>query len=203
MRVQGHPHHRRPRPEPSICRRLAGQVAELRLAEWLVPSWYTGSQIGRGRTARVAIPQILLVPANPLDLGPEELEPLVGDLRDGHASSVDVGVVPQRGYGVTWWEVLVIYITMKGADAVLGHVYQLLLNEITEKVKAWYRERRLEKDNKRPLLLDIRDEEGHVHRALEIQASGEFKDVTEREAGKPLRPRPEAAGTDDEVDPPR
>lgn len=66
----------------------------------------------------MAKPQILLVPANPLDLRPEELEPLVANLRDGHASSVDVGVVPQRGYGVTWWEVLVIYIGMKGADAV-------------------------------------------------------------------------------------
>ncbi len=96
-----------------------------------------------------------------------------------------------------------MYIAMKGADAVLGHLYQLLLDEITEKVKAWHRERRLERDDKRPLLLDIRDQEGHVLRALEIQASGEVKDVTEREAEKPLRPRPEAAGTDDEVDPPR
>ncbi len=144
------------------------------------------------------MPQVLLVPANPLDLRPEELESLLGDLRAGHASSADVGVVPQRGYGVTWWEVLVIYIAMKGADAVIGHVYQLLLDEITEKVKAWYRARRLEKDNKRPLLLGIRDEEGHVLRALEIQSSGEVSDVTEREAEKPLRPRPEAEGIDGE-----
>lgn len=144
------------------------------------------------------MPQVLLVPANPLDLRPEELESLLGDLRTGHAASVDVGVVPQRGYGVTWWEVLVIYIAMKGADAVIGHGYQLLLDEITEKVKAWYRARRLEKDNKRPLLLDIRDEEGHVLRALEIQSSGEVSEVTEREAEKPLRPRPEAEGTDGE-----
>ncbi len=143
------------------------------------------------------MPQVLLVPSNPLDLRPEELEPLVAELRDGRASGVDVGVVPQRGYGVTWWEVLVIYVAMKGADAVLGHMYELLLDEITDQVKAWYRARRLEKDNKRPLLVDIRDEEGHVLRALELQASGEVEDVTEREAEKPVRPRPEPADTDD------
>lgn len=149
------------------------------------------------------MPQVLLVPANPLDLRPEDLEPLVERIRDGHASSADVSMVRQRGYGVTWWEVLVIYISAKGADAVIGHAYQLLLDEITDKVKAWYRERRLEKDNKRPLLFEIRDEEGHVLRALEQQASGELTDVTEREAGKPLHPRPEPADSDDETGPPQ
>ncbi len=93
---------------------------------------------------------------------------------------------------------LIIYVSMKGMDAVVGHLYQLLLDEITENVKQWYRDQRLKKDNKRPLLLDIRDDEGHVLRALELQASGEVEDVTEREREKPLRPRPEPAEVDDE-----
>lgn len=112
------------------------------------------------------MPQVLLVPTNPLDLPPEDLEPLVARIRDGHAPSPDVGVLPQRGYGVTWWEVLIIYVSMKGVDAVVGHVYQLLLDEITEKVKQWYRDRSLKEEDNRPLLLDIRDDEGHVLRAL-------------------------------------
>jgi|tagenome__1003787_1003787.scaffolds.fasta_scaffold20988158_3 hypothetical protein len=39
----------------------------------------------------------------------------------GHAVTADVGVVPLRGYGVTWWEVLYIYLGTKGLDALTGH----------------------------------------------------------------------------------
>lgn len=148
------------------------------------------------------MPQVLIVPANPLDVRPEELESLVEDIQRGTASSVDVGVMPQRGYGVTWWEVVVIYVAMKGADAVVGHAYQLLLDEITEKVKGWYRERRLAKDDKRPLYLDVRDDEGHVLRALEVQSSGDVEDVTEREAQKPVRPRPDPADAEEQTEQP-
>ncbi len=49
----------------------------------------------------------------------------------------DVGVVPQRGYGVTWREVLYIYLGTEGLDALTGHAFQLLLDGITEKAKKW------------------------------------------------------------------
>lgn len=137
------------------------------------------------------LPQVLLVPTNPMDLRTEELQPLVEALERGDRT-VGVGTRPQRGYGVTWWEVLIIYLASRGADAVVGRVYEALLDEIVEKAKAWYHARREEKGNKRPFLLDIRDEDGQVLRALEIQPSGEVTDVTDREREKPTRPRPES-----------
>lgn len=137
------------------------------------------------------LPQVLLVPQNPLDLREEDLASLIEALRKETSLSVEVGILPQRGYGVTWWEVLLIYIATKGADAVVGHVYNLLLKEITDKVQAWYQRRRAETNNKRPLLLEIRDEEGKVIKALEIEEANRIKDVTEAQKEKPLRPRPE------------
>jgi hypothetical protein len=145
----------------------------------------------------VTTPQVLLVPGNPLDLRPDELQPLVEDIKTGQAESVDISVRPLRGYGVTWWEVLVIYLAVKGADAVVGHAYQLLLDDITEKVKRWYRERRAAKGNKRPLHLAIRDDEGQVLRAIEMRPSGETADVTDKEREKPLTPRPDLSNADD------
>ncbi len=124
------------------------------------------------------LPEALLVPANPLDLPPEDLEPLAIAIRGDHALAADVGVVPQRGYGVTWWEVLYIYLGTKGLDALTGHAFQLLLDGITEKAKQWYRGRRDSKDNKRPFYLRILDEQGRVLRALEIRPDGSTEDVT-------------------------
>jgi hypothetical protein len=141
----------------------------------------------------VELPEVLLVPANPLDLRPEDLEPLAIAIGGDHALAADVGVVPQRGYGVTWWEVLYIYLGTKGLDALTGHAFQLLLDGITEKAKQWYRGRRDSKDNKRPFYLGILDEEGRVLRALEIRPDGSTEDVTGREQSQPPKPRPEPA----------
>lgn len=136
-------------------------------------------------------PNVLLVPGNPLDLRPEELEPLATQIAADHVVTSAVGVVPQRGYGVTWWEVLLIYIGSKGADAVTGHAFQLLLDGVTDKAKQWYRDRRTAKDDTRPFYLGVLDEDGHVLRALEIRSDGADEDVTEQERAKPRRPRPE------------
>lgn len=141
----------------------------------------------------MTLPDVLLVPGNPLDVRPDDLEPLVVAIRADLSLTVDVGVVPQRGYGVTWWEALYIYLGTKALDAVTGHAFQLALDGITEKAQQWYRGRRDLKDSKRPFYLGILDEEGTVLRALEIRPDGFAKDVTAREQSKPLKPRPEAA----------
>lgn len=103
-----------------------------------------------GYALKVEHPEVLLVPANPLDLRPEDLESLAIAIRGDHALTADVGVVPQRGYGVTWWEVLYIYLGTKGLDALTGHAFQLFLDGITEKAKQWYRGRRFRKTTTGP-----------------------------------------------------
>ena len=145
----------------------------------------------------MTVPDVLLVPANPLDVRPEDLEPLVIAIRDDLPLTVDVRVVPQRGYGVTWWEVLYIYFGTKALDGVTGHAFQLALDGITEKARQWYHGRRDTQENRRPFYLGLLDEEGNVLRALEIRPDGSSEDVTTREQSKPPRPRPEAAETED------
>lgn len=147
------------------------------------------------------LPDVLLVPGNPLDVRPDDLQGLVAAISADLPLTVDVGVVPQRGYGVTWWEILYIYIGTKGLDAVTGHAFQLALDSITEKVQDWYRGRRKSKDSQRPFYFGILDEKGSVLRALEVRADGSVDDVTAREQSKPLKPRPEAA--EDDWQPPK
>jgi hypothetical protein len=107
---------------------------------------------------------------------------------------------PVHGYGVTWWEVVVIYLASKGTDAVVGEVFDALLKSIKARVTAWYKARRDAGGPKgsRPMALDVRDEEGNILLGLELDPDGEVKDVTaERRAG-PLKPRPEPADADDD-----
>jgi hypothetical protein len=93
------------------------------------------------------ITDVLIIPGS---LRPEHVQPLVDEIRLGKDLSVEVRVAPRRGYGVTWWEVLIFYLGAKALDLLAGHPIQLLLDEITEKVKRWYKQRCFEACNKRP-----------------------------------------------------
>jgi hypothetical protein len=132
--------------------------------------------------------QLILVPGNPLALPLKDLRPLIEQIEQGSDLSVEVRAFPQRGYAVTWWEVLIIYVLTKG-DVVIEHILKEHLDDLTEKVKRWYRERRAKKDNKRPLSLTFRDGKGHALRQVNMQATG----VTETEPeGPPRLPPPKA-----------
>jgi DNA-binding IclR family transcriptional regulator len=45
----------------------------------------------------MSFPQVLIVPANPRDITPEQLEPLVRELAEDTGLTVDLGIVQQRG----------------------------------------------------------------------------------------------------------
>jgi hypothetical protein len=137
-------------------------------------------------------PQVILVPGNPLDIRSEDLQPLIEQIKLGNDLNVEVRGFPQRGYGVTWWEVLTIYLAVKGADAVVGHLYKMLLDQLTEKVKRWYLERRANKGNTRPLSLTFRNEEGFELRKVHMRATGETEDVMSEESDIPPQPPPKA-----------
>lgn len=141
------------------------------------------------------LPQLLLVPGNPRDLTPEKLAELVNELSTDYTA--DVGVVEQRGYGVTWWEVLIIYIATKGADAIVGRLYDEALNKIESSVKAWLARRRETEDGKRPFFLAVYNEDGELAKAVEFPRDDEPVDVTERERMKGKRPRPEPIDEDE------
>ena len=110
---------------------------------------------------------IYIEPANPLDLRPKDLETLAEEIRSEQLS-VEIRERTQRGYAVTWWEVLYIYVGGKILDGVTGHALQLMLDSLTEKAKHWIaaRQKKREKENpewkQRPFLLEIKDEGGRV-----------------------------------------
>lgn len=137
------------------------------------------------------MPQVLLVPGNPRDLTPETLEPLVADLSEHYTA--DVAVTQQRGYGVTWWEVLIIYVASKGADAIVGRAFNEILDRLEATVRAWLgRRREAAEEKSRPFFMAVYDEDGELLRALELPVDGDPIDVTDREREKGRRPPPES-----------
>jgi hypothetical protein len=124
--------------------------------------------------------QVILVPLNPLDIRPEDLEPLAEDIRRDDLT-VDVRVREQRGYGVTYWEVLeiIIYreILVRTYDIALDKAVTAAIDKIIKKVKVWYKRRRKQKNNKRPLSLTLREEEGGELRHVEMLAPEDEKGV--------------------------
>jgi class 3 adenylate cyclase len=119
-----------------------------------------------------------------------DLERLSESLNDEDGVSVEIYKPQRRGYGVTWWEVLLLYLGGKGADAVTGRTLTLLLDVISQKAKAWYADR-VKKGAGRPLSLILRDATGRVLRALVLQPSGEVEDVSGEHRGVRREPPPD------------
>ncbi len=140
----------------------------------------------------MALPQLLFVAGNPLDLSEEDLKPVV----DGQRGLWPAGW-RRHSPAARLWRHLVggraVYVCMKGAHAVTAHALQRLLDGLTEKTKEWYQARRTASSNKRPLHLAVMDEDGRVQKALELRVDGTVDDVTSKEQDKRPRPRPEEA----------
>lgn len=118
---------------------------------------------------------VLLVAANRLDLTPDELAPLVEDLSDDFSARVTGKEI--RGYGVTWWEVLLAYIGLKAADTTISSVTQSLIDSVKTFVQ---RKRNAEPDkNPRPFSFTIYDEDGNFVKRLEIKSDGEVELLNE------------------------
>ena len=140
--------------------------------------------------------ELLIVPRHSLARVPEELGPLVEEIKDNHDLSVEVRPPPpHRGYAVTWYKVLVIYLLNKGLDAVVGHAFELLIDDIKERVKSRYRDRRAKKGDNRPFSLTFRDARGELLRSFELQPNGEIEDVTKAEESPQPPPAPEDYAT--------
>jgi hypothetical protein len=118
---------------------------------------------------------VLLVAANRLDLTADELAPLVDDLSDNFSARI-IGT-EIRGYGVTWWEVLLAYIGLKAADTTIDSVTQSLIDSVKSFVQ---RKRSAEPDRRpRPFSFTIYDEDGNFVKRLEIDSDGEVAVLNE------------------------
>ena len=109
---------------------------------------------------------ILVQTANPLDVQPEELNDLIDALK---SEGLDArrACLEQKGFGVTWWEVVVIWVGMKTAEAVIDQV----VGDVVE----WMKERfRRDPENKRPkaaLIVRYEGEEGEASEVIELESA--------------------------------
>jgi hypothetical protein len=106
--------------------------------------------------------KILIEPQNPLDLRPEALADLVDAVRDiDSAFEIQFAAHEQRGYGVTLWEVLFIWIG--------GKVAETTIDSITNSAIDWAK-RRFNVPNKghRPKSITILGPDGRAVRRIKL-----------------------------------
>jgi hypothetical protein len=111
--------------------------------------------------------EVIIRPHNPLDIREEELEPILEELRqDGF--NAQLYLRPLQGYGVTWWEVLTIWLLAPSRDALVGDA----VNAVMAKIKGLYAARRKSKANSRKMSVTIRDEQGKLLGKFELEPDG-------------------------------
>ncbi len=110
---------------------------------------------------------VIVQTANPRIVKPEELGGLVSAL-ENDGLDVRLAYAEQRGYGVTWWEVLLIWIGARTGEAVI--------EQVVGDVVGWMRDRfRQEPErSQRPkvaLLVFYEDDEGEATEAVELKSA--------------------------------
>src|SRR5450759_4675153 len=131
--------------------------------------------------------EIRIVPQNPLDLRPEELEGLAEALR-AKMPNLPVRIVaqPQHGYGVTFWEVLRVWVPWSDVaqDAAAAAV-----GIIAKELVSWARHR-FKKSPGRPKYVAILGPNGEVLKSVRLEGRGKTIDMTaeDRETDAKLRP---------------
>ncbi len=84
--------------------------------------------------------QIILRPGNPLDITSDDLEDLAQLLRGlDEGYDVQVTTKEQRGYGVTWWEVILIWFLARGSAVLDAEVEAMMRLAIDWARKRFFR----------------------------------------------------------------
>jgi len=106
-------------------------------------------------------------------------EDLSEGFRDLSAALAEVGITsevdyqPPQGRGVTWYEVTLIYLGMKAADAVSGHVLDATIERISAAVVGWAKSRfRKDPDNRRPKSITVYGPDGNEIKTITVQSDG-------------------------------
>jgi len=111
---------------------------------------------------------VIVQTANPLDVKMEDLDGLISALED-EGLDARRAYVEQRGYGVTWWEVVLIWVSARSAEAVIDRVVGGAVE--------WMRERfRRVPEGRKPrpkvaLIVYYEGEEGHVAEKIQMRTA--------------------------------
>ena len=128
--------------------------------------------------------EIRIVPGNPADFSPGDLEDLATALRGEFPdSSVVIVAQPMTGYGVTFWEVLNIFVSW---PSVPHDVLVAGVSVVAARALGMAR-RRLKKSPLRPKYVGIYGPDGGILKAVRVEASGEEIDMTEEQRAQAAR----------------
>jgi hypothetical protein len=133
----------------------------------------------RPRTLRIQ-------PKNPADFREGEVEGLKTDLSKALPRTYAVVVTeppPQVGRGVTWYEVIQMWVVVEPyAKALAQHVVTKILDKTTAAFVAWVRARRKKKgSSRRPTYAVIFGPDGEVLKAILVDQKGKVIDRTAEE----------------------
>jgi hypothetical protein len=136
------------------------------------------------------VTKIYLFPKNARGLPEEEFEPFIEDLKQEHPDLTSEYVwFETRAYGVTLWEIVTIYIAVRAADAAIDATVGELVRDIIDMGKKWVqRHRDAKTSHHRPFALTVRDADGNVLAAIDIDREGVVTDAMAKRPPKELPP---------------
>jgi hypothetical protein len=134
--------------------------------------------------------KIYLFPKMGRTMPEEEFQPFIEELKAEHRDLTSEYVwYETRAYGVTFWEVLTIYVAVKALDAAIEASVSKLVEAIIEKGKHWVQRHRDAHDwHHRPFALTVRDADGNLLAAIDIDRDGVATDAKEQRAAKETPP---------------
>lgn len=127
--------------------------------------------------------KIILMPGNSLDLRKEKLESLISELQKQYPDNeVQYKSNELNGYGVTYWEVLYVYLGW-----IAKNITETAIKKFTDLFIEWAFKRFVEDErNKRPKYVAIYGPHGEVLKSvLVISKDSEPEDYTEKDKKKP------------------
>lgn len=107
--------------------------------------------------------RIVIQPGNPLDLKAKQLSPLFKAIQKSDPEcEVEYSVKEQRGFGVTWWEVLYVWVPW-------GVISSAIAKKIVEVLADWaHRRIKGERKGSRPRSVTIYGPDGKVLKKIEV-----------------------------------
>jgi hypothetical protein len=136
--------------------------------------------------------QVVFEPGNPHDFNQKELDELANLLQEEHGVDVQTAFRPERGYGVTFDEVINVFVNVSETASSIAGGVAVLKTVVTWAQNRWRRDRdRYPRSKPRPRVVTLYDGRGKPLKRVKVDSpSGE--PVEEEPLNEPGRIPPDA-----------